>query len=227
MKRLFITLLAVSATLFASAQDVIFLGANDSIVGKVISIGTSEITYKKWTNLEGPIYSLSINQIAAIRYANGTYDFLNNKTSPVVTNTNNAVSVIRSGNSYMYGDLVMNKGEFEDWLKEQNCSAACMQFTSGRKTANAGWALMATGLMADLVGTIIVVKAKNVSGPGAVLMGIGGALEIACIPTIAVGYSKMHRSVDVYNASCKSTASVQPYWAVQASSNGIGLAYHF
>ena len=102
-----------------------------------------------------------------------------------------------------------------------------MQFTSGRKTANAGWALMATGLMADLVGTIIVVKAKNVSGPGAVLMGIGGALEIACIPTIAVGYSKMHRSVDVYNASCKSTASVQPYWAVQASSNGIGLAYHF
>ena len=227
MKRIFITLLAVIATMLVSAQDVIFLGANDSIVAKVVSVGTSEITYHKWTNLQGPIYSMPINQIAAIRYENGTYDFFNNKTTPETKSTNSALSVIRSGNTYMYGDLFMNKYAFEDWLKEQNCSAAYTHFSSGRKTANAGWALMATGLMADLVGTIITVKSKSGGTAGYVLMGIGGALEIACIPTIAIGYSKMHRSVDVYNASCKNTASVKPYWAIQASSNGIGLAYHF
>ena len=161
MKRLFTMLLIISATLFVSAQDVIFLGANDSIVGKVISVGASEITYQKWTNLEGPVYSLSTNQIAAIRYANGTYDFFNNKTSSFATNTNNGVFVIRSGNTYMYGDLVMNKIAFEDWLKDQNCPAAYQQFNAGRKTAATGWGLMISGLTLDLVGTILAVKVKN------------------------------------------------------------------
>lgn len=226
MKRIFSILLVITTTMFASAQDVIFLGANDSIEAKVISVGTSEITYQKWTNLEGPIYSLSINQIAAIRYANGTYDFFNNKTVPTTQNTTSALYVIRSGNTYMYGDLVMNKGAFEDWLNEHNCPAAYMQFNSGRRTASAGWSLMITGLTLDLIGTILAVKVKEATF-GYVFMGIGGALEIACIPTIAVGYSKMHRSADIYNASCRSTASIKPYWAVQVNANGIGLACHF
>ena len=227
MKRLFITLFAVTATFLVDAQDVIFLGASDSIVAKVVSVGVNEITYHKWTNLQGPIYSMPINQIAAIRYENGTYDFFNNKTLPVEQNTTSAQSLTRSGNTYMYGDLVMSQGQFEDWLSRQNCSTAYQQFHSGQKTANAGWALMATGLMADLVGTILTVKSKSGGTPGYVLLGIGGALEIACIPTIAVGYSKMHKSVDIYNASCKSTTFARPYWAVQTSSNGIGFAYHF
>lgn len=229
MKRLFITLLTVSATLFAVAQDVIFLGSNDSIVAKVISVGTSEITYQKWTNLQGPTYSMSINDVAAIRYANGTYDFFKNKTIPVVPTINNAQSVIRSGNTYMYGDLVMNKGQYGEWLKGQNCSIAYQQFESGSKLANGGWFIMALGLGLDLGSVIISAtnKTGRVSAPAIALGLIGGAFEIACIPTIAVGYSKMHRSVDVYNASCKSTASVKPYWSVEASNNGLGIAYNF
>ena len=138
MKRLFLTLLVVSTTLFATAQDVIFLSESDSIVAKVITVGSSEITYQKWTNLQGPIYSMSINQIAAIRYSNGTYDFFNSKPTPVVVNTSNMPALIRSGNTYMYGDLVMNKDAYGKWLNEQNCPAAYQQFTSGLHTAMGG-----------------------------------------------------------------------------------------
>ena len=229
MKRLFITLFAVFATLFAFAQDVIFSGESDSIVAKVISVGTSEITYQKWTNLQGPIYSLPINQITAIRYENGTFDYFNNKTEPVIQNTNTVPSLIRSGNTYMYGDLMMNKGAYAKWLNEQNCPSAYQQFNSGWNLSKGGWFMMGIGLGLDLVS--IALSATNKSGQvntTIVVIGvIGAAFEIACIPTIAVGYSKMHRSVDVYNTSCSKTASVQPYWAVQASSNGLGLAYHF
>ena len=229
MKRLFITLLTVLATLFTFAQDVVFLGENDSIVAMVISVSTSEITYQKWTNLQGPIYSMPINQIAAIRYANGTYDFFTNKSAPIVITINNTTSVVRNGNTYMYGDLVMNKGKFAEWLNEQNCPSAYQQFSSGLRIASGGWCLMALGLAIDLGSVILYAtnKSSRPSVPAVALGVIGGALEIACIPTIAVGYSKMHRSVYVYNASCSKTASVQPYWAVQASSNGLGLAYHF
>ena len=226
MKRLFITLFAVSATFLVMAQDVIFLGASDSIEAKVVSVGTNEITYHKWTNLQGPIYSMPINKIAAIRYENGTYDFFNNETLPIEQNITYAQSLIRSGNTYMYGDLIMNKGAFEDWLIEQNCPAAYEQFHRGQKLSNGGWFMMTVGLALDLGGTIILCKSDNKT-VGGVLIGIGGAFEIACIPTIAVGYSKMHKSVDIYNASCKSTTFARPYWAVQASSNGIGFAYHF
>jgi hypothetical protein len=49
-------MVAISA--LANAQDVIILEGNDSIVAKVLSIGTSEINYRRWNNLEGPIYSI-------------------------------------------------------------------------------------------------------------------------------------------------------------------------
>ena len=229
MKRLLLALLVTSATLFATAQDVIFLSESDSIVAKVITVGTSEITYQKWTNLQGPIYSMSINQIAAIRYANGTYDFFTNKRAPVVVNATNIPVLTRSGNTYMYGDLVMNKDAYRNWLNEQNCPAAYKQFYSGQSTAMAGWFIMVAGLALDLGSILLSITNNNGStNPVAIAMGVtGGCLEIACIPTLCVGYSKMHRSVDIYNASCKKTASVQKYWAIQTSSNGLSLAYHF
>ena len=230
MKRLFTTVLTVSATLFAVAQDVIFLGSNDSIVAKVISVGTSEITYQKWTNLQGPTYSMSINDVAAIRYANGTYDFFSNKSnvSKEKSNQNSSIMLTRSGNTYYYGNRVMNKDSMLEWLETQNCSAAYTQFRKGLKIANVGWCLMVTGIAADIIGAVLIGTSKGErSIPGITLSCVGGALEIACIPTIAVGYSKMHQIVNVYNISCGTTAQVRPYWSLQASNNGIGLAYNF
>ena len=215
-------------TMSVMAQDVIFRSSSDSIQAQVLTIGTTEISYRKWSNLDGPIYSISINEVAAIRYANGTYDFFSDKsvTTKEKSNQNSSLTLTRSGNTYYYENQVMNKQATLEWLESQNCPSAYEQFRSGIRTANAGWALMATGLMADLVGTIISVKG-SVPTARYVLMGIGGALEIACIPTIAIGYSKMHQTVNVYNVSCGSTAQIKPYWSVQASNNGLGIAYNF
>lgn len=56
---------------------------------------------------------------------------------------------------------------------------------------------------------------------------IGTALELASIPTLCVGYAKMHNSVDTFNAACYSRMKTKAYWSVNASGNGIGLAYNF
>ena len=226
---LFIVVLMLSG-ICAQAQDVIFRSSADSIQAQVLTVGTTEVTYRKWNNLEGPIYSISINEIAAIRYANGTYDFFTNKNVGATQTKSNAspsTMLTRVGNTYYYNDIVMNKHATLEWLSTQDCPTAYSQFRSGMSTANAGWALMTTGLLIDLVGTIITLKGRTTPTLGGILMGIGGALELACIPTIAVGYSKMHQTVNVYNVSCGKTAEVKPYWSVQASNNGIGLAYNF
>ena len=178
MKRLFISLLAVTATLFVSAQDVIFLGANDSIVAKVISVGINEITYQKWTNLEGPVYSMPIDQIAAIRYSNGTYDFFNIKPAPVAQTTSSTTSVIRSGNTYMYGDLVMGKSAFENWLQENNCPVAYQQFSSGLNLSKAGWLMMSLGLALDLGSVIITAALKNTPGPSSAAIALFHLQEV-------------------------------------------------
>lgn len=215
-------------TMCVFAQDVIFRSSTDSIQAQVLTIGTTEITYRKWSNLEGPIYSISINEVAAVRYANGTYDFFSNKSAVTPENFQQSSSIMltRSGNTYIYGNQVMNMQAMLAWLKDQNCPVAYEQFSSGLHTSNVGWFMLAIGAGVDLAGCIILARNGN-RVAGGVLVGVGSALEIACIPTIIVGYSKMHQTVDVYNATCGATAQVKPYWALQVSNNGLGIAYNF
>lgn len=142
--------------------------------------------------------------------------------------------LVRSGNTYYYGSHeVMNKRQMLDWYAQHNCQAAYDEFAKGYKTAKAGWALLGIGLGLD-VGSIVssvlyITNPTNLTYRNVTLgLALGAlAFEIACIPTIAVGYSKMHSSVDVYNVTCSSTAHVRPSWTLQASSNGLGLAMKF
>lgn len=54
-----------------SAQDVIVKKDGSTILSKVIEIGTSEVKYKKYTNQNGPTYSISKSEIQTINYENG------------------------------------------------------------------------------------------------------------------------------------------------------------
>lgn len=227
-KHLVMGIIILFNTMCIMAQDVIFRSSSDTIQAQVLTVGTAEISYRKWSNLEGPVYSISINEVVAIRYANGTYDFFSNKNevTPEHSEQNNSIMLTRSGNTYIYGNQVMNKQGTLEWLKNQNCPVAYEQFSSGLHTANVGWFMLAVGLGVDLAGTIVLARNGN-RVAGGVLVGVGCALEIACIPTIIVGYSKMHQTVDVYNATCSATAQAKPYWAIQVSNSGLGIAYKF
>lgn len=73
---LFIFLTLFTLNLFA--QDTIVLRDATEIVAKVVNIGVSEITYKKWNNLDGPTYQLLRKDIFYIKYANGEKDVFTN-----------------------------------------------------------------------------------------------------------------------------------------------------
>lgn len=57
------------------------------------------------------------------------------------------------------------------------------------------------------------------------LFFIGSILQIASIPIISVGYSDMHRSVDIYNV--EKIKKYQPSLSVKGGVNGIGVALNF
>lgn len=67
----------------ANAQDILVKHDGTTIKSKVVEVGTSEIKYKKWDNLDGPVYSISVKEVLALNYENGTQESFENKKKVV------------------------------------------------------------------------------------------------------------------------------------------------
>lgn len=61
-----------------SAQDMIVKKDGTVIQAKVMKVGTSEVDYKKWSNQNGPQYSIAVADILAINYQNGEKETFEN-----------------------------------------------------------------------------------------------------------------------------------------------------
>lgn len=71
----------------ALAQDVIVKHDGSTILSKVIKIGTHEVEYKKFSNQNGPTYTIEKAEIMSINYENGDKDVFDN-VSPAASTTN-------------------------------------------------------------------------------------------------------------------------------------------
>lgn len=78
-KILLFMLLICSANV--SAQDVIVKKDGSTIISKVLEVNIADIKYKKFSNLNGPTYTISKSDVMAINYENGEKDVFNNNTS--------------------------------------------------------------------------------------------------------------------------------------------------
>lgn len=74
MKKLLCTFGFVALCGMVSAQDIILTKDDTEIQAKVLKIGKNEIEYKRWNNLEGPTYTIPINDVFHIKYPNGSKD---------------------------------------------------------------------------------------------------------------------------------------------------------
>ena len=59
---------------YARAQDIIICRNGDEIESKILKISKSEIEYKKWSNQDGPTYTLEKSEVFMIKYPNGDKD---------------------------------------------------------------------------------------------------------------------------------------------------------
>jgi hypothetical protein len=70
----FILLFVFGFIFYAGAQDVIYFKNGSKEQSKIILVGAKEIQYKKFSNLDGPVYSLAKSEIQMITYENGDYE---------------------------------------------------------------------------------------------------------------------------------------------------------
>ena len=56
------------------AQDVIVKQDGSTIMAKVLEVETTVVKYKKWSNQDGPTYTIKKSELISINYANGEKD---------------------------------------------------------------------------------------------------------------------------------------------------------
>ena len=97
MKRLIV----LSTLLFmilcrVSSQDLIIKNDKTELKSKITEVLSSEIKYKKWEMLDGPIYTINKTDIFMIIYQNGTRETF--ETAKKISNTNQEI-LITEGNT--------------------------------------------------------------------------------------------------------------------------------
>ena len=80
-KTILFTLMIFTFNTLLKSQDIIIFKDGTEIESKVLKVGKTEITYKKYSNLNGPEYTEEINNIFMIKYEGGGKDVFNNNTT--------------------------------------------------------------------------------------------------------------------------------------------------
>ena len=147
-----------------------------------------------------------------------------NAASAVTVATNEPI--YRAGNTYILGKQTMDKYQYAAYLRN-TCPAAYAKFHSGYTLSSVGWGLLAGGLALELSSAIMWwYRPNSYYGHYAELNNfvgcLGHTLTVASVPLLIIGYCKQHNSVGVYNS-----AIGQPYFSLNASQDGVGIAYHF
>lgn len=76
-KSLLLLLVLLFSTICVFAQDVITKKDGTEVQAKVLSVNSYEINYLKWNNQNGPTYTIAVNDVFMIKYANGEKDVFN------------------------------------------------------------------------------------------------------------------------------------------------------
>ena len=70
LSSLFFNLIFLYASI-GNAQDIITKKNGEKIIGKVLEISLTELKYKNFNNLEGPVNSILKSEVIFIKYENG------------------------------------------------------------------------------------------------------------------------------------------------------------
>lgn len=218
-KILSLFVIIVGMASFASAQDIITTVDSQEIKAKILEISSTQVKYVDFNYQDGPVYVFNADEIASITLANGEVKTFAKKENPESLSVSNSTItqnpyVLRTGNRYYYNGEEMRGEVYANFLKN-NCADAYRLYQHGKSVSTAGWILLGVGVGLD-IGFAWWLPYSGY---------IGLACEIACIPTLIVGYTQMHRSAEIYNTAC--IVNSQAYWSINASQNGIGIALNF
>ena len=130
----------------AHAQDVIVKKDGNTITSKVTEITSSEIKYKKFSNQNGPTYTIGKNEVNYINYENGEREQMNTSISNINTTTANTQSIVQSQDALNPSDAYLLKQFKLDPYSKKAKALKKIAFIGGG-------ALVATGIICIALNT--------------------------------------------------------------------------
>ena len=130
----------------AHAQDVIVKKDGNTITSKVTEITSSEIKYKKFSNQNGPTYTIGKNEVNYINYENGEREQMNTSISNINTTTANTQSIVQSQDALNPSDTYLLKQFKLDPYSKKAKALKKIAFIGGG-------ALVATGIICIALNT--------------------------------------------------------------------------
>ena len=113
------TFLALNFLGNVKAQDTLFLKNGTVVPSKILQVSSSEISYKRMDNPDGPTFTTPSSDIFVVKYQNGVRDTI--KTAPVVTAAVDAnPPMTYKGYYYKQGNNRMKEKEAYGILKGVN-----------------------------------------------------------------------------------------------------------
>lgn len=218
-------------TFGAYSQDVITLTNGSEIEAKVTKVSEKEIEYKKWNNIDGPVYTLDVNKITSIKYTNGEKDVFS--TNNVTTNTlkNNYELLTYTKYNKVSTTKPLTSEEVEKILKKNHPEAYNLYMAGCKKTSTCT-ALGVVGVTSLVTSLVMYYLAANngytgLAGAAVVLDIVGTGLFVASIPVGCVGGSQITESYDMYNNFVRSRNNDVSLNFGVCPSGGVGMSLRF
>lgn len=129
-KNLWVILLFIS-TLVLHAQDSILMVNEKKIEAKVLEIGTTTIKYKKYSNIEGPLYTVAKEEVKEIVFENGDIEVFSSEYSGTERIERQASLELIPGSRLF---LTYSKAEDEDNVDGSDAIGMLKTYIEGKTT---------------------------------------------------------------------------------------------
>ena len=237
MKKFYLLIALSALAHFLYADDIIYLNNGDEVKSKIIKISSNTIEYKKTSNIEGPTYELSKDEVVMIIYENGEKDmFIKKRTTQLsndtIINSPMNFGVIEYDGEKLLsynGDKITSERYIE--LAKANCYKAYEQYNRGQKLKKAGAICLGAGVGLTLCGIIthsagIVNNNSEATIVGGLFLLTGLTSTATGIPLFCIGKSQIRKSYEAFNDASRGyiTSSELQF---RINNDGMGLALVF
>lgn len=218
----------------AMAQDLLILKSGKEIKVTIVEETTDIVKYREFENTDGPLYSVTKDKVATIKYKKSKdvsekNSGVQEKVAPKETTPAQSTSLQPLECKKRY---VMSDGKILSVRKVKNLMEdypeALDQYGSGKTLCNLSNACAGGILVICLVATEVSNgmkdedKGKNIAITG---LAISGGLIISGIVLASVGKHKIRNSVKIYNSAISKPVACK--LNVGLMGNGVGLSLRF
>lgn len=233
MKKIGLLIVLFCVSLMTMAQDVIVKNDGTTILSKVLEISSTEIKYKKWSNQDGPMYSIDRSEVHTINYQNGETEVITKASDATKSSLPKRERMSRKGKYLTVNGHILSAEDVLTLVGEENYETYLSAF---RQSQRGGSFLVSTGLMTVMTTLFFVGAATSRRESSTAGLAIAGYIVGAYVPiglTLGcvfkgVGNGRISHVADEYNRGGRSfsyqvSPSVIRYNSVEKQVNAFGV----